>query len=136
MDMAKLSDYCTISREGTAWIDIDSGWKFPCILHGMNPDYALIFIRRLSKKRRLYDEAELLEAEVVVPDMLRQEQIVGAVKTAFEMWLTMAQLGGEYDEIHQQTGDDFYGSAQKYASTMFGELNDYYYMLIDQLMGV
>ena len=132
----KLSDYCTIERNGTAWIDIDSGWKFPCTLHGMDAEYAQIFIRRLSKKRRLYDEDELLEAEVIVPDMARQKQIVGAVKTAFEIQMTLAQLGGEYDEMRQLTGDDFYGVAQKYASTKFMELNDYYFMLIDQQMRV
>ena len=132
----KLLDYCTIERNGSAWIDIDSGWKFPCTLHGMDAEYAQIFIRRLSKKRRLYDEDELLEAEVTVPNMACQRQIVGAVKTAFEIQMTMAQLSGEYDEIRQLTGDDFYGVVQKYASTKFGELNDYYFMLIDQLMGV
>lgn len=132
----KLSDYCTISRDGTAWIDIDSGWKFHCTLHGMNPEYAQIFIRRLSKKRRLDDEDELLAAEVTVPDMHQQEIIIGAVNTAFEMWLTMAQLACEYDEMRQQTGDEFYDTAQNYSSTMFGELNDYYFMLVDQLMGV
>ena len=132
----KLSDYCTIERDGTAWIDIDTGWKFHCSLHGMNPEYAQIFIRRLSKKRRLYSEDDLLEAEVTVPEMERQEQIVGAVKTAFEMYVTMAHLGGEYHEMHQLTGDEFYGAAQNYASAKFGELNDYYFMLIDQLMGV
>lgn len=132
----KLSDYCTIERKGTAWIDIDSGWKFPCTLHGMDAEYAQIFIRRLSKKRRLYDDNELLEAEVIVPDMARQKQIVGAVKTAFEIQMTLAKLGGEYDEMRQLTGDDFYGVAQKYASTKFGELNDYYFMLIDQQMRV
>ena len=132
----KLSDYCTIERNGTAWIDIDSGWKFPCTLHGMNPDYAQIFIRRLSKKRRLNDEDELLETEVIVPDIKRQEQIVGAVKTAFEMHVTMDQLGGEYLEMRQMTGDEFYGVVHNYASAKFGELNDYYFMLIDQLMGI
>ena len=131
----KLSDYCTIERNGTAWIDIDSGWKFPCTLHGMDAEYAQIFIRRLSKKRRLYDD-ELLEAEVIVPDMARQKQIVGAVKTAFEIKMKLAQLGGEYDEMSKVTGDDFYGVAQKYASTKFLELNDYYFMLIDQQMRV
>lgn len=131
-----LSDFCTITRTGSAFIDIDSGWKFHCTLHGMTPDYAQIFIRRLSKKRRLYDEDELLEAEVTVPNMARQEQIVGAVKTAFEMHVTMAQLGVGYHEMRQLTGDDFYGTAHHYASAKFGELNDYYFMLIDQLMGV
>lgn len=132
----KLSDYCIIERNGTAWIDIDSGWKFPCTLHGMSPEYARIFIRRLSKKRRLYDEDELLETEVIVPDMDRQEQIVGAVRTAFEMYVTMAQLGGEYHEMRQLDGDDFYGTEYHYVSAKFGEMNDYYFMLIDQLMGV
>lgn len=132
----KLSDYCTIERNGTVWIDIDSGWKFPCTLHGMKPDYAQIFIRRLSKKRRLYNEYDLLEAEVIVPDLQRQEQIVGIVNTAFEMHMTMAQLGGEYTEMRQLTGDIFYGVAYNYASAKCGELNDYYFMLIDQLMEV
>ena len=58
-----------------------------------------------------------MEAEVIVPDMARQKQIVGAVKTAFEIQKTMVQLGGEYDEMRQLTGDEFYGVAQKYAST-------------------
>ena len=62
----RLSDYCTIERNGTTWIDIDTGWKFHCTLHGMEAEYAQIFIRRLSKKRRLNDEDELLEAEVTV----------------------------------------------------------------------
>ena len=100
----KLSDYCTMERNGTAWIDIDSGWKFPCTLHGMDAEYAQIFIRRLSKKRRLYDDNELLEAE----DRL----------------------------ISSLSSNGFYGVAQKYASTKFGELNDYYFMLIDQQMRV
>ena len=71
-----LSDFCTIHRQGEAFIDIDSGWKFHCDLHGINPDYAQIFIRRLSKKRRLYDEDELLATEVNVPNLERQELIL------------------------------------------------------------
>ena len=73
---------------------------------------------------------------MIVPDMARQKQIVGALKTAFEIQMTLAQLGGEYDEMRQLTGDDFYGVAQKYVSTKFLELNDYYFMLIDQQMRV
>ena len=132
----RLSDYCTIHREGATFIDIDSGWKFRCNLHGMLPDYAQIFIRRLSKKRRLYDEDELLDAEVKVPDIATQEVIVGAVKTAFDMMMTAGHLSVEYDKTHEQTGDGFFGRARKNTSILAGELNDYYYMLIDQLMGV
>ena len=102
----------------------------------MNPDYAQIFIRRLAKKRRLYDEDELLDAEVKVPDIATQEVIVGAVKTAFDMMMTAGHLSIEYDKMHEQTGDGFFGKARKNTSTLTGELNDYYYLLIDQLMGV
>lgn len=132
----KLSDYCTIERNCAAWIDIDSGWRFPSTLLGMNPDYAQIFIRRLSKKRRLYNEDELLDADVIVPDMKRQKQIVGAVRTTFGMHVTMVQLDGEYDEMFQLTGDVFYSGVQRYATAKFGDLNEYYVMLIDQLMRV
>lgn len=131
-----LSDYCTINREGNVFIDIDSGWKFHCNLHGMRSDYAQIFIRRLSKKRRLYEEDELLAAEVTVPNIHQQVIILGAVNTVFEMWMTAAALSSEYDKMRQKTGDDFYSNARMYLTELFGELIDYYYMLIDQLMGV
>lgn len=132
----KLSDYCTIDRSGTAWIDIDSAWRFHCNLHGMRPDYAQLFIRRLAKKRRLNDFDVLMEAEVKVPDMETQETIVGAVNTTDQLWMKVGSVSLAYQEIQQQTGDPYYDEMRKYYSNLLGELNDHRFMLIDQLMGV
>lgn len=132
----KLSDYCTIERNGTAWIDIDSGWKFRCDLHGMLLDYAQLFIRRLSRKRRLNDFDELLEAEVQVPDMATQEIIVGAVNTVDKLWMAAGNVSTAYREIQQQSNDLYFEEMRRYYSNLLGELNDHRFMLIDQLMGV
>jgi hypothetical protein len=132
----KLSDYCTIERNGTAWIDIDTSWKFHCNLHGMEEEYAKLFIRRLSKKRRLYDEDELMEAEVTVPDMETQRMIVGAVKSAEKMWMAVGDVNSAYRELQQQTADPYYDEMRKYYSNLLGELHDHRFMLIDQLMGI
>ena len=132
----KLSDYCTIERNGTAWIDIDTGWKFHCNLHGMEEEYAKLFIRRLSKKHRLYDEDELMEAEVTVPDMETQRMIVGAVKSAEKMWIAVGDVNSAYRELQQQTADPYYDEMRKYYSNLLGELHDHRFMLIDQLMGI
>ena len=132
----KLSDYCTIESNGTAWIDIDTGWKFHSNLHGMEAEYAQMFIRRLSKKRRLYDEDELLEAEVTVPDIETQKLIVGAVKTVDKLWLAVGDMTSAYRELRQQIADPYYDEMGKYYSNLLGELNDHHFMLIDQLMGI
>ncbi len=132
----KLSDYCTIERNGSAWIDIDSGWRFPCTLHGMTPDYAQIFIRRLSKNRRLYDEDELLKAEVTVPSIDKQQIIVSAVKTAEKLWVSVGGIPSVYRELQQLTADPHYDVMEKYYVNLMGELFDHRIMLIDQLMGI
>lgn len=132
----KLSDYCTIDKSGTAWIDIDSGGKFRCNLQGMTPDYAQFFIRRLSKKRRLYDEESLLATEVRVPDMATQEIIVGVVNTVDKLWMRAGAVTTAYDELQQMTADAYYDAMRRYYSNLLGELNDYRFLLIDQLMGV
>lgn len=132
----KLSDYCTIERNGMAWIDIDTGWKFHCTLHGMTPDYAQIFIRRLSKKRRLYDEDELLKAEVTVPSIYKQQIIASAVKTAEKLWMSVGGIPSVYRELHQLTADPHYDVMEKYYVNLMGELFDHRIMLIDQLMGI
>lgn len=59
----ELSDYCTIGRNGMAWIDIDTDRKSCRNLHGMEAEYARMFIRRLSKKRRQKSSMKLLEAK-------------------------------------------------------------------------
>lgn len=132
----KLSDYCTIDKNGTVWIDIDSGWKFRCNLNGMTPDYAQLFIHRLSKKRRLDDEEELLDAEVIVPDMAAQESIVGAVKSVDKLWMKVGTMTTAYNELQQMTADAYYDEMRRYYSNLLGELNDHRFLLIDQLMGV
>ena len=132
----RLSDYCRINRQGTSFIDIDSGWKFHCDLHGMNPDYAQLFIRRLSKKRRLYDFDELLAAEVVVPDKVTQQLIVGAVSTTDKLWMAVGGVMSAYREMQQLTADPYYDEMGRYYSNLLGVLNDHRFMLIDQLMGV
>lgn len=132
----KLTDYCDIDKNGAAWIDIDSGWKFRCNLHGIIPDYAQLFIRRLSKKRRLYDEEALLGTEVKVPDVATQEIIVGAVNSVDRLWTRAGAVTTAYDELQQMTADAYYDAMRRYYSNLLGELNDYRYLLIDQLMGV
>ena len=132
----KLSDYCTIDKNGTVWIDIDTGWKFHCNLHGMSPDYAQLFIRRLSKKRRLYDEEALLATEVRVPDIVTQEIIVGAVSSVDKLWMKMGALTMAYDELQQVMNDTYYDDMRRYFSNLLGELNDHRFLLIDQLMGI
>ena len=132
----KLSDYCKINRQGTAFIDIDSGWKFHCDLYGMNPEYAQLFIRRLSKKRRLYDFDELLAVEVVVPDEVTQLLIVGAVSTIDKLWMAVGGVMSANREMLQLTSDPYYDEMGRYYSNLLGELNDHRFMLIDQLMGV
>ena len=132
----KLSDYCTIERNGSTWIDIDSGWRFSCTLHGMTPDYAQIFIRRLSKIRRLYDEDELLKAEVAVPSLDKQQIIVSAVKTAEKLWMSVGGIPSVYRELQQLTADPHYDVMEKYYVNLMGELFDHRIMLIDQLMGI
>ena len=132
----RLSDYCTINKNGTAFIDIDSGWKFRCDLHGMALGYAQIFIRRLSKKRRLYAEDELLDAEVKVPDMATQEIIVSAVNMVDRLWMKVGDVSTAYSELQQMTADAYYNEMGKYYSNLLGELIDHRFLLIDQLMGV
>lgn len=135
-DTMKLSDYCSIGRNGTAWIDIDSGWKFHCTLYGIIPEYAQIFIRRLSKKRRLYDENELLDAEVMIPDMDTQKFIVNAIKTVEKLFIATEDVSSAYSEIQQMTCDSYYDTMRRYYSNLLGELNDHRFMLIDQLMRI
>ena len=77
----KLAQYCTINKEGKVFIDLDTGWIIRADLRDMDADYAKIFLRRLSKKRRIYSENELMAADVIVPNMQRQKVIVGAIKT-------------------------------------------------------
>lgn len=132
----KLSDYCTIDKNGTAWIDIDTGWKFHCNLHGMSLDYAQLFMRRLSKKRRLYDEDVLLATEVRVPDIATQEIIVGVVSSADKLWLKVGAVTTAYDELQQVMADAYYDAMRKFYSNLLGELNDHRFLLIDQLMGI
>ena len=132
----KLSDYCDIDKNGRAWIDIDTGWKFRCNLQRMTPDYAQLFIRRLSKKRRLYDEDALLAAEVRVPDVATQEIIVGAVNSVDKLWTSVGAVSTAYDELQQMTTDAYYDAMRRYYSNQLGELNDHRFLLIDQLMGV
>ena len=132
----RLSDYCTIERNGTTWIDIDTGWKFHCTLHGMEAEYAQIFIRRLSKKRRLNDEDELLEAEVTVPSIDKQQIIVSAVKTAEKLWMSVGGVPSVYRELQQLTSDPHYNVMEQYYVNLMGELFDHRIMLIDQLMEI
>ncbi len=132
----KLSDYCTIKRSGEAFIDIDTGWKFWCDLHGMDADYAQLFIRRLARKRRLNDEDTLLDAEVTVPDIQTQRFIVGAIKTLDQIWIETGDVMKAYREMQQLTGDPYFDEMRKYYNNYFGELNDHRFLLIDQLMGV
>ena len=131
----KLSNYCTIKRTGGAYIDIDSGWKFWCDLYGMDADYARIFIRRLARKRRLNDEDALLDAEVTVPDMQTQRLIVGAIKTLDRIWIETGNVMTAYGEMQQLTGDSYFDEMRKFYNNYFGELNDYRFLLIDQMMG-
>lgn len=102
----------------------------------MTPDYAQLFIRRLSKKRRLYDEDALLAAEVRVPDVATQEIIVGAVNSVDKLWTSVGAVLTAYDELQQMTTDAYYDAMRRYYSNLLGELNDHRFLLIDQLMGV
>lgn len=131
-----LSNYCTITPDGITLIDIDSGWHFRCNLHGMTPNYAKHLMRRLAKKRRLSEDDELLTTEVMVPDIHRQRQITGAINSAMDLWINAASRGKLYNDLYQRTGDIYYKKAQRFSSQLFRELNEYRYMLVDQLMGV
>ena len=66
--------------------------------------------------------------KTILPHSIEAEQSVLA-----SMLMNRAAISAASEML---TGDDFYAVAHKYASTKFGELNDYYFMLIDQLMGV
>ena len=131
-----LSDYCTITPNGQTFIDIDSGWRIRCNLNGMTPDYAQHLIRRLAKKHRLNEDDELLATEVMVPDIHRQRQITGAINSAMDLWINAASRGKLYNDLYQQSGDVYYKEAQRYTSQLFRDLNEYRYMLVDQLMGI
>lgn len=102
----------------------------------MDADYARIFIRRLARKRRLNDEDALLDAEVTVPDMQTQRLIVGAIKTLDRIWIETGNVMTAYGEMQQLTGDSYFDEMRKFYNNYFGELNDYRFLLIDQMMGV
>ena len=131
-----LSDYCSVTPNGQTILDIDSGWKIRCNLHGMIPDYAQHLIRRLAKKHRLNEDDDLLATEVTVPDIYRQQLIAGAVNSAMELWINTASRGKLYSDLYQQTGDTYYKEAQQYTSQLFRDLSEYRFMLTDQLMGI
>lgn len=118
------------------FIDLDTGWIIRADLRDMDADYAKIFLRRLSKKRRIYSENELMAADVIVPNMQRQKVIVGAIKTIDTFVINLTQYGTCLDELYGITGDVFYTETDKYAGNLYGELNDYRFLLIDKLMGV
>ena len=132
----KLSDYCTIKKDGKVFIDLDTGWLLRVELHGMLPEYAQILIRRLSKKRRLNDEEKLMDAEVDVPSMERQVQIAGAINTIDRMVICMAKRASVMTKVHAMTNDSFYMEQDRYAGNLYGHLNEYRFLLIDELMKI
>lgn len=132
----KLSDYCTIKKDGKVFIDLDTGWLLRVELHGMLPEYAQIFMRRLSKKRRLNDEEELMDAEVDVPSMQKQAQIAGAINSIDEMVICMAKRASAMTKVHAMTNDSFYQEQDHYAGNLYGHLNEYRFLLIDELMKI
>lgn len=132
----KLSDYCSLDRNGTERIVIDPGWIISCTLHGINRDYAQHLMRRIAKKYRLKEDVELMAAEVTVPDVNKQRQIIGAINSAMDLWINAATRGKLYSDLHQQTGDPYYKEAQQYSFQLYIELNEYRHMLMDKLMGI